>query len=301
LPLKAQEVAQRLQILAAGVRHAGQHCCKGMPLLCVLFLLFPSGQGIAFQDEPVAGAVLLRVAGNVEVAESVTRQLAPASLAKLALAVVAMESDAVRRDVLVRISRTAAGQSGSRLGLREGEKLKSMDLLSATLIASANDACLALAEHVAGSSRGAVKRMNKLARRLGMSATLFMDPCGHDHPAQKTTARDLTLLADAVMRHPRILEIAGTRKMQIATADSRRRFALKNTNLLLGSYPGVVGLKTGYTSRAGRCLIALARRDGVEVLLVLLAAEDRWETAVRLLDAGFEQARGQPPGEGSFR
>lgn len=268
-----------------------------LPLFCVLFLLLAGGQSFAFQGEPVAGAVLLRVAGRVELAKSVDRPMAPASLAKLALAVVVMESDPLRRDALVRVSRIAAKQTGSRLGLRAGEKLKSSDLLAAMLIASANDACHALAEHVAGSPQKAVQRMNELAQRLGMSATLFKDSCGHDQPRQKTTARDLMLLADAAIAHPRLLELAGTREMQIATADGRRRFSLKNTNQLLGSYPGAMGLKTGYTPRAGPCLIALARQNGVEVLLVLLAAHDRWNSAARLLDAGFELAHGQLPSE----
>jgi D-alanyl-D-alanine carboxypeptidase (penicillin-binding protein 5/6) len=103
------------------------------------------------------------------------------------------------------------------------------------------------------------------------------------------------------MRQPRVLELAGTRETRIATADGRRQWALRNTNLLLGSYPGVVGLKTGYTTRAGRCVIALARRDDVEVLLVLLAAEDRWDTAERLLEAGFNRARERRAAEGRPR
>jgi D-alanyl-D-alanine carboxypeptidase (penicillin-binding protein 5/6) len=295
-----QDIAQRLQILAEGISGAGQRCFKRIPFLCVLFLFLGSGWCFAFQNEPAAGAVLLRVDGRVEIADSANRRLAPASLAKLALAVVVMESDPSRRNGVVRVSRAAARQTGSRLGLREGEKLKIDDLLAATLIASANDACYALAEHVGGSPQGAVKRMNKLAKRLGMVATLFKDPCGHDHPAQTTTARDLMLLADAAMRYQSILEFAGTREMRITTADGRWHFSLKTTNLLLGRYPGLVGLKTGYTARAGQCLIALARQDGVEVLLILLAADDRWERTIRLLDAGFERARSQPSREVSF-
>jgi D-alanyl-D-alanine carboxypeptidase (penicillin-binding protein 5/6) len=256
-------------------------------LFCALSLAFAAGTASGFQEKPAAGAVLLRVEGRTELAESIHRPLAPASLAKLALAVVALESGAMRKEALV--SPAAARQGGSRIGLRAGERLGGEELLAATLIASANDACLALAEHVAGSARGAVQRMNALAKRLGMAATAFRDPCGFDRPGQKTTAADLARLADAAMRQPRILELAGTREMRIA-ATGGREYPLRNTNLLLGSYPGAVGLKTGYTSRAGRCLIALARRDGIEVLLVMLAAEDRWDGAERLLEAGFNRA-----------
>ena len=256
-------------------------------LLC---LMLAAGDVLAFHDEPVARAVLLRVAQTTEIAESVRRPLPPASLAKLALAVVALESDAMRGHALVRVSAASALQTGSRIGLREGERVSNGELLAATLIASANDACHALAEHVAGSAQAAVVRMNALARRLGMAATVFMDPCGHDRQGQRTTAADLERLADAVMRQPRLLELAGTREMRIASAGGRQ-IALKSTNRLLASYPGAAGLKTGYTASAGSCLIALARRDGVEVLLILLAADDRWEDAERLLDAGFARAR----------
>lgn len=263
---------------------------RTLRLSFVLCVMLASGKALAFQDEPVARAVLLRVAQTTEIAEAVRRPLAPASLTKLALAVVALESDSMLGNSLVQVSAASARQTGSRIGLREGERIGSHELLAATLIASANDACHALAEHVAGSAPAAVVRMNALARRLGMVATVFMDPCGHDRPGQRTTAADLERLADAAMRQPRILELAGTREMRIASAGGRQ-FALKSTNRLLGSYPGIVGLKTGYTASAGRCLIALARRDGVEVLLILLAAEDRWENAEELLEAGFARAR----------
>lgn len=270
---------------------------RAMRALCALSLALAAGAAFPFQDGAPAGAVLLRVEGRTELAESVHRRLPPASLAKLALAVVALESGASQGDAAARVSRSAASQTGSRLGLREGERFGADALLAATLVASANDACLALAEHVAGTARDAVRRMNALARRLGMAGTVFRDPCGFDRPGQRTTAADLARLADAAMLHPRILDLAGTREMDIASA-AGRRLHLKSTNLLLGSYPGAVGLKTGYTSRAGRCLIAVARRDGIEVLLVMLAAEDRWDTAERLLETGFNRALARRAGAG---
>ena len=256
-------------------------------LLC---LMLAARDVLAFEEGPVARAVLLRVAQTTEIAESVHQPLPPASLAKLALAVVALESDAMRRHALVRVSAASARQTGSRLGLREGERIGSAELLAATLIASANDACHALAEHVAGSAQKAVVQMNALAQRLGMAATVFVDPCGLDRPGQRTTAADLERLADVAIRQPRLLELVGTREMRIASA-AGRQFALKNTNRLLGSYRGAAGLKTGYTASAGSCLIALARRDGVEVLLIMLAADNRWEDAAWLLDSGFARAR----------
>lgn len=260
---------------------------RRFPLLCLILV---AGDVLAFEEGPVARSVLLRVAQTTEFAESIHRPHPPASLAKLALVVVALESDAMRRNALVRVSAASARQTGSRIGLREGERVASADLLAATLIASANDACLALAEHVAGSAQRAVVQMNALAQRLGMAATVFMDPCGHDRPGQRTTAADLERLADTAMRQSLLLELAGTREMRITSAGGRQ-FTLRNTNRLLASYTGTVGLKTGYTASAGSCLIALARRDGVEVLLIVLAADNRWEDAMRLLDAGFARAR----------
>jgi D-alanyl-D-alanine carboxypeptidase (penicillin-binding protein 5/6) len=214
---------------------------------------------------------------------------APASLAKLMTALVAVEAGG-SPDAWVRVSRRAARESGARLGLRAGDELAPADALAAMLVASANDACLALAEHVAGSAGAFVDRMNRRAAALGLVGTRFEDPCGHDRPGQRTTAADLLVLARAVLAAPVLRELVARERVTLTTRAGRRLDA-GTRNALLGRARGVRGVKTGTTDAAGRCVVALAERDGHEVIVVLLGAPDRWFTAAALIDAAFDEAR----------
>jgi D-alanyl-D-alanine carboxypeptidase (penicillin-binding protein 5/6) len=156
-------------------------------------------------------------------------------------------------------------------------------------VRSANDACRALADHI--GERAFVQTMNGRAALLGLANTRFADPCGHDRDGQYTSAADLARLAEQVMRHDEYLRLARLERATIRTLDGRRSFAFRNTNALLGRAAGVIGLKTGYTEGAGNCLVALAERDGVRVLAVLLNAPNRWWNAAGLLDRAFAAAR----------
>jgi D-alanyl-D-alanine carboxypeptidase (penicillin-binding protein 5/6) len=133
--------------------------------------------------------------------------------------------------------------------------------------------------------------MNARAAALNLKNTHFMDPCGHDRPGQYASAADLARLAEEVMRHGEYMRLARLEKISFKTLDGERSFTLRNTNALLGRYEGAIGLKTGYTDGAGNCLVALAERDGVRVLAVLLNAPNRWWNAVGLLDRAFAAPR----------
>lgn len=213
------------------------------------------------------------------------RPLQPASLAKMMTALLALEG-APALDRVVAASRGAAGATGKRMGLRAGERLRAFDLLAATVIASANDACRALAEDLGGSRERFAARMNERAAALGMATTRFVDPCGHDRPGQHTTASDTARLAQALIAQPEYMRLARIQELVVRTVDARRTFRLVNTNALL-RYPGVIGLKTGYTPQAGRCVVALAERDGVRVLLVILNGSDRWWDAAAMIERAF--------------
>lgn len=212
----------------------------------------------------------------------------PASLAKLMTALVAAEAG-WDPAAWVEVSPRAARETGARLGLRAGEALRAGDALAATLVASANDACFALAEHAGGSAEAFVARMNQRAAALGLARTRFEDPCGHDRPGQLTTASDLLVLARTVLAVPLLRDTVARDRVVLATRRGRRLEAASR-NALLGRARGVRGVKTGTTDAAGRCIVALAERDGVEVLLVLLGAPDRWWTAAALIDAAFDEA-----------
>src|SRR5258706_1181348 len=217
-------------------------------------------------------------------AGSAERRLARASLAKLMTALLALERGALEETATV--GRSVLQVTGTRIGLRPGEKLRAGDLLAATVVRSANDACRALAEHLGATKDRFVSRMNERAAALRLADTHFADPCGHDREGQYTTAGDLARLAEEVMRHGEYMRLAGLQRLTIHTLGGRS-FALRNTNALIGRYPGAIGLKTGYTEGAGMCLVVLAERDGVRVLAVLVNAPNRWGNAAGLPRRAF--------------
>ena len=241
-------------------------------------------------DDPypwIAGAYLVKRDGVVLWAGQPDARLLPASLAKMMTALIALERG--KLDEPVTLGRGVLQATGTRIGLKPGERLTAGDLLTATVVRSANDACRGLADHIGG--KAFVRTMNLRAAALGMVNTRFADPCGHDRPDQYSSAADLVRLAEEVMRHGEYLRLARLEKVSLRTLDGKRTFALRNTNALLGRYPGAIGLKTGHTEGAGNCLVALAERDGVRVLAVLLNAPNRWWNAAGLLDRAFAAAR----------
>jgi D-alanyl-D-alanine carboxypeptidase (penicillin-binding protein 5/6) len=234
----------------------------------------------------IASAYLVKRDGVVLWAGQENARLAPASLTKLMTALIALERGGLDDEVTV--GKGVLQSTGTRIGVKPGEKYRAGDLLAATVVRSANDACRALADHLDPKF---VAKMNQRAAALGMTNTRFADPCGHDREGQYSSAADLARLAEEVMRHDEYLRLAKTERVSFKTLDGGRAFTLRNTNALLGRYPGAIGLKTGHTEGAGNCLVALAERDGVRVMAVLLNAPNRWWNAVGLLDRAFAAAR----------
>ncbi|MGZ8463542.1 MAG: D-alanyl-D-alanine carboxypeptidase family protein [Candidatus Deferrimicrobiaceae bacterium] len=242
----------------------------------------------------VAAAYLVKVDGREVWARNADAPLPPASLTKMMTALLVLERGDLRS--VVTVSRAASRETGTRLGLAPGDRMSVLELLAATLLGSANDACHALADHVAGSEKRFVDRMNVRARELGLSNTRFANACGHDAPGMRSTARDLARLAETAMGNPVFTRMAGLGDGWIATADAGKKFSLENKNLLIGRYRGARGVKTGFTGRAGKCLVAFAERGGKRVLLVLLNAPDRWWKAEEILDAAFARGSGAAAG-----
>ncbi len=241
-----------------------------------------------------ARACLLLRDGVEWLAQDADRPLPMASLTKLMTALLVLESGR-RLEEIVAVPPEAARDTGTRLGLRAGERLTIGDLLAAAVIASANDACLALAITLAGSERRFVQRMNARAASLDLVQTHFTNACGHDAAGHQSTARELAKLSLAAMRDPRFRRLAATSQASIGSRDpAPRRFELTNRNELVGRHPGVIGIKSGTTPNAGRCLAAFAMRGERSALLVLLDAKERWLTAGKLLDQALDDdaARG---------
>jgi len=236
-----------------------------------------------------AAAYLVALDGRELWARQPDRPLPPASLTKLMTALLAAEAGGDPAAPAT-VSTRAASATGARLGLRAGEVLRTGDLLEAMLVTSANDACLALAEHLAGSEAAFVVRMNGRAAAMGLAATRFVNACGHDAPGHRASARDLLRLTEAALGHPELRRLVALERDTIVTA-AGRSIELKTTNALLGRLEGARGVKTGFTARAGRCVVALVERGGARLLVVLLDASDRWWAAAGLVEKAFLEPR----------
>jgi serine-type D-Ala-D-Ala carboxypeptidase (penicillin-binding protein 5/6) len=237
----------------------------------------------------IASAYAVVIDDELSWARALDSPRQPASLAKLLSGLVLLERDWDPERLIV-VSASAAAIEGSRVGLRAGEQIRAADALTAMLVRSANDACLALVEQRSGNSPAFAIEMNRMAQRLGMKASRFVQPCGLDAPGQYSTVRDLLLLAHAAAGSPQIALRAGAQKATLTTAQGRR-LEFHNSNALIGRDARARGLKSGYTSQAGRCLIALAEADGHRVMVVMLDAPDRWWGVTGVLDVAFRTAR----------
>ncbi len=227
--------------------------------------------------------------GQVLASRAATDRLPVASLTKIMTAVLVLER--TRLHDVVEVTPEAAGDGVtagvSELGLVAGERIRVEDLLYALLLQSANDAAVALAEHVSGSVDAFVADMNTRARRLGLRDTRFFSPNGLDDRGFSTAA-DLVALTSAAYRRPGFATIVATKLHEIPAPDGAPPRTVQNRNVLLWLYAGAVGVKTGFTTPAGFCIVAVAERDGVRLAAVVLGGVNEvFSEAATLLDHGF--------------
>lgn len=216
--------------------------------------------------------------------------MAPASVTKIMTILLVMESLAEgthTREEQVTISANAAGMGGSQVYLKENETMSLWELLKCVVVVSGNDASVALAEYIAGSETLFVQKMNQRAKELGMVNTLFFNCTGLPQAGHTTTAYDIALMSQELMKnHPEIQELTTIWMDTIREGD----FGLSNTNRLIFDYNGATGLKTGSTDSALYCMSATASRDGTDFIAVILKAptsSQRFTDAKTLLDYGF--------------
>lgn len=229
--------------------------------------------------------------GKVLLSGNENEKLYPASVTKimpLLLFMEAIDSGKMALDDVVTTSTVAASKGGSQIWLKENEKMTVDELLRATAIASANDACTALGEHLEGSEEAFVARMNDRARELGMKSTHFDNCSGldDDTTTHLTTAYDVALMSAELLRHDRIKQYTTVWMDSLRGGETQ----LVNTNRLVRFYPGTTGLKTGTTQKAGHCLSASAQKDNLHLVAVIMGAEnstERFESAKNLLNWGF--------------
>jgi D-alanyl-D-alanine carboxypeptidase (penicillin-binding protein 5/6) len=212
---------------------------------------------------------------------------APASLLKVATALVALEHLRLDQVITVPASISQLPWDSTRMGLRPGEHLTVRELLDGLFLNSGNDAAITLAE--AAMPRATfIALMNAKAAQLGLADTHFVNPIGLDDPGQYTSAADLARVSiELTTRFPEVAAIASTPSLTLAATATHHVYALYNLNQLIRTYAGATGLKTGWTGRAGGCLIATATRGGRHLLVVVMASPSIFNEAASLLDYGF--------------
>ncbi len=218
---------------------------------------------------------------------------AMASTTKLMTALVAAEILPLEREVT--IPEQAVYVEGTALGLRGGDAITVNDLMIGMLLSSGNDAANALALLCSGSLPAFSKRMNEKAKMLGMTNSYFVTPSGLDEGEHASTARDMALLGAAVLKVPALAQICAMQKATVRFGNPKRAVTIKNHNRLLSLYPETIGLKTGFTKKAGRCLVSAAKRDGVTLVAVTLQAPDDWNDHIALFEYGFSKVSAVEP------
>jgi D-alanyl-D-alanine carboxypeptidase len=246
---------------------------------------------VRFKHPPRAGLLFDVGTGQVLWRRNPTRRLPIASLTKMMTALLANESLGPRTQV--RITREARRAPGSRVGLLPKRKpVRAQALLYGLMLPSGNDAAHALAQRVAGSSRSFIVAMNARAQKMNLRCTHFTSVDGFVDTGNHSCAIDLAALARAVLDQPRLAHIVGTRSVVLRFPIKGGKLYLFNNNPLLRTgYAGTIGVKTGYTDAAGRCLVAAVRRGGHRLGVVLLHSPDTDLQARKLLDRGFRALR----------
>lgn len=268
----------------------------------LLTLLITISQGsIIFADTPEAkldvvskSAVLMDAStGKILYEKNSHEKLPPASVTKvmtMLLICEALESGKINEDDDVQISETAASMGGSQIFLEAGEIQKVDTLLKSIAVASANDACVAMAEYVGGSVEEFVTLMNKRAKELGMNDTNFVNTNGLPVDNHYTSAYDIALMSKELLRHKKISKYLTTWMDEVVVGKKQAKIGISNTNKLVKHYTGATGVKTGFTQQAKYCLSASALRNNTHLIAVTLCAETspiRFKDATNLLNYGF--------------
>lgn len=228
--------------------------------------------------------------GEVLYQKNADQELPVASLVKIMTAIVTLEHHQLQD--MIKISSFAAGQEPDHMELREGEQLAVKELLFGIFLISANDAAEALAENTVGTRSEFIRQMNERAVSLGMSRTHFINPTGlqEDNVRQYSTAYDVAVMSRYLVKSfPEVLTMSQTSYYQLPATNTHQEYEFYSGINLLTTYPGVIGLKTGYTPEAGLTLVTAAEREGRVVIGVLLDSPNRRDEAKKLLDHSFKK------------
>lgn len=260
-------------------------------LLCAMLIPTPAALGSEALSVDAKAAVLIDAgSGRILFAQNADERLPMASTTKIMTALIALENS--RLDETVTAGPNASGVEGTSIYLSEGEQLSMEHLLYGLMLRSGNDAAVAIAEHVAGSVSAFTDKMNARAAELDADAH-FVNPHGLPAEGHAASALGMARIMRQAMTNPDFVTITGTRRKVIPWVGNEYSRVLENKNRLLTTYDGATGGKTGFTSKAGRCLVFSAERDGLALIGVVLNCPTWFDTAETLLDFGFENYRAE--------
>jgi serine-type D-Ala-D-Ala carboxypeptidase (penicillin-binding protein 5/6) len=275
-----------------------------MAAFFLIVSLFPS-IGFAQENkselaEAAKSAILIeRDTGAVLYEKNSHEKLAPASMTKIMtmlLIMEALEKGQIKWGDEVRTSEYAASMGGSQIFLEAGESMTVKEMLTGIAIGSANDASVAMAEHIAGSEEAFVGKMNKKAEEIGLKDTQFQNPTGLPAKDHYSSAHDMSMMAKELLKYNEITKFTGTYESYLRE-DTENKFWLVNTNKLVRFYDGVDGLKTGFTNEAKYCLTATAKKGNMRVIAVVFGAstpKERNSEVTKMLDYAFNQYQTKP-------
>ena len=264
--------------------------------IAVLITIFSAfnvkAKEIRAPDVKALGAVLMdEKSGRVLWEKNAFEPLANASTTKIMTCILAIESGKLEETVTA--SKNAASQPKTRMGLSSGEEIKLKDLLYALMLQSSNDAAVAIAEHLAGSVEDFCDMMDSKARELGAADTNFETPNGLDSGEHHSTAYDMAVITCYALKNEEFVNIINTK--QITVKSDRCTYTIINKNRLLNEYEGAIGVKTGFTGKAGNCFVGAAERDGMTLVSVVLGSgwgsvgkERKWTDTKNILNYGFD-------------
>ncbi|MGS2776181.1 D-alanyl-D-alanine carboxypeptidase family protein [Robertmurraya sp. GLU-23] len=261
--------------------------------------------GVELVDNAKSAVLIERDTGTILYNKNSDEMLPPASMTKIMTMLLIMEAidlGKIKWDESIRTSEYAASMGGSQIFLEPGEEMTTEEMLKGIAIGSANDASVAMAERIAGSEEAFVEMMNAKVKELGLKNTVFKNVTGLPEDGHYSTAHDMAVMAKELLKYEGITKFTGTYEAYLRE-QSDKKFWLVNTNRLVRFYPGVDGLKTGFTNEAKYCLTATAEKDGMRVIAVVFGAptsKERNAQISKMLDYAFAQYQTHPMYERSF-
>lgn len=255
-------------------------------ILTLFFLFFSCSDIYAMPSISAKSGVVLEAGTNrVLYSKNMNRKLPMASTTKVMTCLLALEKGNL--EDVVYIKKEYTGIEGTSIYLREGEKLKLNDLLYGLMLCSGNDAAVAIAGHIGGNVKNFINMMNKRAKELGCKNTHFENPNGLPNDNHYTTAYDLSIIASKAMEYEKFQEIITTKYKKMSMYGKANQRVVYNKNKLLKRYKWANGIKTGYTKKAGKCFIMGAKKDGMQLVGVVLSSYDHYTDSITMLDYCF--------------